>query len=431
MEEEYVVARSQLRTLRQTHPQWTQQQLAGALKRSVPWVKKWLKRLAAASSEDEAVLHSQSRARKTPPERVSESVVQRILDIRDHPPQGLQRTPGPKAIVYYLQQALGSGYPTSTRTIWQILRRYGRIVDAKQTVHEPWPPTEPMQDWQLDFKSVSSVPPDPTGKQQHVVEVLNVVDTGTSILLQALPRADYTAETAILAVTHTLLVHGRPRRLTFDRDPRFVGSNLDPDFPSAFIRFLWCLGIEPQVCPPRRPDLNGFVERYHRSYDEECLQVHRPATLEAVEQVTEAYQHHYNTERPHQGRQCHNQPPYQAFPRLPRLPRLPVEVDPNAWLRAFHHTYYRRRVTHNGRVQVGRHRYYIRQDLAGRWVVLRLNAPERTLTVLVDGKPLKDIPLKGVQHDPMPFEDYLRLICEEAVSEYRLLRKCQWRRVAA
>jgi hypothetical protein len=53
-----------------------------------------------------------------------------------------------------------------------------------------------MEEIQLDFKDATSVPPDPLGKQQHVVEVLNFVDAGTSTWLQAEARTDFHAETA-------------------------------------------------------------------------------------------------------------------------------------------------------------------------------------------------------------------------------------------
>jgi hypothetical protein len=39
-----------------------------------------------------------------------------------------------------------------------------------------------MQSWEIDFKDVSTVPAEPEGKKQHVVETLNMVDVGTSIL---------------------------------------------------------------------------------------------------------------------------------------------------------------------------------------------------------------------------------------------------------
>ena len=120
----------------------------------------------------------------------------------DHPPHNLQRTPGPTAIIYYLQideelQETGLHLPTSTSTIWRILDQHDRIHRPPPRQHEPLERPEPMTSWALDFKDVSTVPPDPEGKQMHVVEALNVVDEGTSILLDALVRDDFNGETAI------------------------------------------------------------------------------------------------------------------------------------------------------------------------------------------------------------------------------------------
>jgi hypothetical protein len=120
---------------------------------------------------------------------------------------------------------------------------------------------EPLEEIQIDFKDVSSVPADPEGKQQHVVEVCNFVDAGTSLLLKAQPHPDFHAETALETVLAFLQASGCPRRITFDRDPRWVGSQSERDFPSAFCRMLLCFGIEPHLRPPRRPDLNGYKER--------------------------------------------------------------------------------------------------------------------------------------------------------------------------
>jgi hypothetical protein len=121
-----------------------------------------------------------------------------------------------------------------------------------------------MSSWQWDLKDVSSVPADLDGKQQHVVETFNVVDVGTSILLEAVMRDDFMRKTALMAVTHTLLEHGRLARVTIDRDPRFAGSWTGRDSPSPLVRFLFCLGIEVTICPPQRPDKNALVERVRR-----------------------------------------------------------------------------------------------------------------------------------------------------------------------
>ena len=75
----------------------------------------------------------------------------------------------------------------------------------------------------MDFKAASSVLADPEGKKQHTVEVLNFVDAGTSSLLSAQVNKDYHAETAFDPVVAFLQQWGRPQKLTFDRDPRWVG----------------------------------------------------------------------------------------------------------------------------------------------------------------------------------------------------------------
>jgi acyl CoA:acetate/3-ketoacid CoA transferase len=72
-------------------------------------------------------------------------------------------------------------------------------------------------------KDASTVPAEPEGKQQHVVETLNIIDTGTSVLISSYVRSDFTAETALQALAQTFAEHGLPHSITLDRDTRWVG----------------------------------------------------------------------------------------------------------------------------------------------------------------------------------------------------------------
>jgi transposase InsO family protein len=248
-------------------------------------VVKWLARFKEVPPDDLDVLHARSRARHTPPPSTPKAVVERILAIRDEPPEQLQRVPGPKAILYYLPrdsaaQALGLPLPRSTRTIWKILRQHGRIELELPRRRQPLPPRDPLEEVQLDFKDATTVAPEPDGKRLHVVEILNFVDAGSSSPLMAEVSSDFHAETAFDSVLRFLQQYGRPQRFTFDRDPRWVGSASGRDFPSAFVRFLLCVGVEPNICPPHHPQDNCYVERFHRAYGEECLRVRRPGTEE-------------------------------------------------------------------------------------------------------------------------------------------------------
>ena len=274
-----------------------------------------------------------------------------------------------------------------------------------------------MQEIQIDFKDDSTVPADPLGKHQHVVETCNFVDAGTSVWLFAPVREDFTAETALDAVVEFLRRYGLPPMLTFDRDPRWVGSASGRDFPSAFVRFLLCLGIEPKVCPPHRPDKNCYVERFHRTYKEECLLVHRPGTLSQVREVTEAFMTHYNTERPHQGRSCGNVPPRVAFPILPTLPPVPAQVDPDRWLQHIHGQAFARTVRADGSVTVDEVRYYVNAKLAGQRINLVVDAPEQVFDLMQGVTRIKGVPIKGLYGKLLPFEEYVRLMRQEAHSE--------------
>jgi hypothetical protein len=87
-------------------------------------------------------------------------------------------------------------------------------------------------------KHLGSVSPEQgaQGKRQHVVEVCNCVDAGTSIALVAQAREDFHEQTAIEAVITFLQKSGLRRQMTFDRAPRWVGGVSGRDFPSALRR---------------------------------------------------------------------------------------------------------------------------------------------------------------------------------------------------
>ena len=277
----------------------------------------------------------------------------------------------------------------------------------------------PLQSWQIDLKDADSVPPDPDGKQQHVVETFDILDVGTSIALRVEPGADYTAETVFTPVVETLREYGLPDVAGFDRDPRFVGAASGRDFPSPFVRFWHCLGVEPYICPPRRPDKNAIVERFHRSLGEECLDKHQPTDLGQVREVTTTYHQHYNFERPNQAKPCGNRPPRVAFPELPVRPAVPLWVDPDAWVLAIHGEHYARKVGPDGCVKLGDKRYYVQKDLAGRHVALEVDAPARELVVWHRKEVLKRLPLKGLSQRPQAFDEFVDQLREEARTQWR------------
>jgi len=433
MESQWVCQRAHLRALLSLHPDWSQQQLADAVGCSKSMVNTWKKRFAEADPRDVTILLSRSRAPHHHSPRLGEEVVERIMELRLSPPENLKRTPGPKAVLYYLSRdetlrIRGLRLPRSTRTVWQILDQAGLIERAEPVKRSPLPLQGLLQEVQMDFKDVITASADPTapsGKRQHLIEVCNFVDAGSSRLLSAQVHEDFHAETAFDAVIHFLRSYSLPVMLTMDRDVRWVGSATQRDFPSALLQFLYCIGVQPNVLPPHHPELNCYVERYNKTYKKECLEISRPATLEEIRTVTEHFQHHYNAERPHQGQSCRNQPPNVAHPILPTRPALPKTVDPDRWLQALDGRWDPRRVKTDGRIQVDGMYYYIKADLAGHHIMLHLNAAARCFDVFRGDQFIKSVPIKGLHGKQMPLEDYIDLMRERARSEerQRLLRQ--------
>lgn len=433
MEIEWVCQRAHVRALLlQHHADWSTQQYAEAVGCSKSMVSRWKQRFASVPAQNAAVLFSRSRAPHRHAPRISEEVVERILEIRLSPPENLKRTPGPKAVSYYLKRdetlrLRRLRVPTSTRSIWQILDQAGLIERETPRPHTPLPLQEPMQEVQVDFKDVTTASLDPTApseKRQHLIETCNFIDAGSSRLLSAQVREDFHAETAFDAVVQFLRTYGLPAILTMDRDVRWVGSASQRDFPSALLQFLYCIDVLPNVLPPHHPELNCYVERYHKTYKKECLDIFYPKTVEETRTVTEAFQQHYNQERPHQGRSCRNVPPCIAHPTLPVRPALPESVDPDHWLSALDGRWYPRLIKADGCIQVDGTSYYIKNALIGQRVMLRINAATRCFDVFHENVLVKSVPIKGLCGVRMPLEEYIELMRERARSQerQRLLR---------
>jgi len=81
--------------------------------------------------------------------------------------------------------------------------------------------------------------------------------------------------------------------------------------------FLQLEGIEHRTTKVRRPQSNGFVERLHRTLlDEHFRVMGRTKFYESVDEMQkdlDTYLIHYNTKRPHQGRNMNGMTPEQAF----------------------------------------------------------------------------------------------------------------------
>jgi hypothetical protein len=260
-----------------------------------------------------------------------------------------------------------------------------------------------MQHWQMDFGQVGAA-----------FEFLTMVDRGTSILVDIQTQPHYNAETALLAVARVLLITGLPQKLRFDNDTRFVGSGLTDGYPSPLMRFLLCLGVEPDLVEPGKPYHKPLAERAVRTLKYECLRLQRPEDKLDAAGMLERYRQFYNRERANQSLACGNRPPYEAFPGLPVLPPIPDKIDPDAWLPHYHRRIFKRRVGQNGMISVGTNAYYAGYAYASEPVGVLLDAEQHVFNILHRGTVVRQVEIQGLIRRTLPFEDYLGQMLAEA-----------------
>ena len=82
---------------------------------------------------------------------------------------------------------------------------------------------------------------------------------------------------------------------------RYILMDRDGKFCPAFRNTLKNENVEPVLLPPRSPNLNAHLERFHRSLKEECLERMIFFGEKSLRSAVSQYLDHYHQERNHQG----------------------------------------------------------------------------------------------------------------------------------
>lgn len=238
----------------------------------------------------------------------------------------------------------------------------------------------------------------------------------------------YNAETALEAIARLFIACGCPKRIRMDRDTRFVGAWTADSYPSALLRFIRNLEIEPVICPPRRPDLKPFVERTIKTLKYEWLKRHPMNNIADAQDALESFPYYYHAQRRHQGRACKGKTPDEAFPSLPATRVLPELVNTNHWIESEHGRIYRRRVNSNGMIQIDKHQYYIGTEHARVQILVHMDAHKQVFH-FEDGKThFQTQPIQGLRKETMmDLQSYLILMKAEARSA-EMHRFIMWHR---
>lgn len=87
----------------------------------------------------------------------------------------------------------------------------------------------------------------------------------------------------------------------FLQGKEYILMDRDSKFSAGFRKLLAEAGIEPVLLPPRSPNLNAHLERFHRSLKAECLECLIFFGEQPLRRAIAEFGEHYHRERNHQG----------------------------------------------------------------------------------------------------------------------------------
>ncbi len=120
---------------------------------------------------------------------------------------------------------------------------------------------------------------------------LNIIDEGVREALAIEIDTSLTGERVVRTLNQVIVWRGKPKAIRCDNGPEFLSQ--------VFVD--WCVrqNIEIRYIQPGKPNQNGYIERFNRTYREEVLSSYLFENLEQVREITYQWLITYNEQRPH------------------------------------------------------------------------------------------------------------------------------------
>jgi len=255
---------------------------------------RWFRRLNKEGPEGLEERSRKPKHRRQP--TWSPELAQAVLELREQRPRW-----GKDKLVVILR---GRGWQVSTSMVGRILKR----LKARGVLRDP-----PRNG--VSARKRSRLRPyavrKPKGYQVKMPGDLVEVDTLDVRLLPGVALKHFTARdvvsrwdvleahTRATATTAASFLDTLLKRMPFPLKALQVDGG--SEFQAAFEQACQNRGLRLFVLPPHSPKLNGHVERAHRTHTEEFYEVADfPLEISSLNQALLAWEHTYNTLRPHQ-----------------------------------------------------------------------------------------------------------------------------------
>lgn len=146
-------------------------------------------------------------------------------------------------------------------------------------------PILPHQTWSMDFMSDAL-------EDGRKLRVLNIIDDYNREALATEVGLSFPASRVIRVLEKLAFEHRYPNQIRVDNGPEYTSHELK----------LYCeqKGINLLFIPPGKPNKNGFIERFNRTFREDVLDAYLFESLSQAQVTSEIWRVRYNHEHPHQ-----------------------------------------------------------------------------------------------------------------------------------
>lgn len=241
-----------------------------------------------------AVLEPKSRRPRTSPSKLTDQVKVQAVQVRAAlEASGLDHGP---ISVHEKMRAMGLDPVPSTASLARIFREAGVArAEPKKKPRSAWRRfvyPAPNACWQLDATEYVLA-----GGRKCVI--FQLIDDHSRYALASHVAWGETAKDAIVVFDKAVAAHGVPQRLLSDN-----GVALNPTrrgYAGQLVDHVWRLGVQAITGKPHKPTTQGKNERFHQTLFRYLDKQPLAGTLAELQAQVDAFDHLYNTERPHQG----------------------------------------------------------------------------------------------------------------------------------
>ena len=287
----------------------TDRQIAQALQRPVPTVRKWRRKY---QRQGRAGLSSRmGRPKAGPLSRTCGEMVAAITETRQ-----AHRGWGPLTILTELRKDprfVGKPLPSRSRIAAYLkVQEWVRPYQRHQELPEPKPqPVErPHQEWEMDAQG--TIPVQGLGG----VSLLSVEDVFSTVKIASLACLHKTHANTLdhqLVLRRGFVAFGLPEQISLDHDSVFYDNRCGSPFPTLLHLWLIGLGVQVRFIHQPPPAEHARIERAHQTLTRQAITGQSfPDGAELQNQV-EARLHFLNWEYPSQA--WNGQPPLVALPQ--------------------------------------------------------------------------------------------------------------------